>query len=61
MTLIELAKEIHFSESQLSFIENGEGRLTQRRANDNAMFLMSVQIGFYMLMKKKKKIQSIKK
>lgn len=36
MTLVELAKEIHFSESQLSFIENGEGRLTQRRANDIA-------------------------
>lgn len=34
MTLVELAKEIHFSESQLSFIENGEGRLTQRRPND---------------------------
>ena len=36
MTLVDLAKKIHISESQLSFIITGEGRLIQRRANDIA-------------------------
>lgn len=34
LTLVELSKIINFSESQLSFIENGENRLTERRAKD---------------------------
>lgn len=56
MTLVELAKEIHFSEFQLSFIENGEGRLTQRRANDIAdVFEVGVDCILYGDEEKKRK------
>lgn len=60
MTLVEFAKKIHISESQLSFIENGEGRLTQRRANDIAVFF-EVGVDWILYGDEEKKENSINK